>query len=81
MIEKTKEVLSIDAIDREVLSCKLQEIIVPAHNQLHYILKDGTVVNVEWQHHSRKESWTPEMKQAAREKALKRQEERSKDGR
>ena len=73
LIAKTKEILSIDAIDRKILSCRLREIVVPAHNQLRYILKDGSTVDVEWQHHSRKESWTPEMKQAAREKALKQQ--------
>lgn len=73
MIAKAKKILSIDAIDRKILSCRLWEIVVPAHNQLRYILKDSSTVNVEWQHHSRKESWTPEMKQAARERALKQQ--------
>lgn len=81
LIEKTKEILSLDEVDREVLSYRLREIIVPAHNQLRYILKDGAAVDVEWQHRSRKESWTPEMKQAAREKALKRRTERSKNER
>lgn len=70
LIEKTKEVLSVTELNREVLTDRLQEIIVPAHNQLQYILKDGTTVNVEWQHRSRRESWTPEMRQKAREKAL-----------
>lgn len=73
LIEKAKEVLALDELNREVLSDRLQEIIVPAHNRLRFIMEDGAAVNIEWQHHSRKESWTPEMKQAAREKALKRQ--------
>lgn len=68
LIEKTREVLSVNEVDRETLSTMLQEIIVTAHNQLRFILKDGTSVDVEWRHHSRKESWTPEMKQAARER-------------
>lgn len=73
LFDKAKEVLSLDEVDREALSRSLREIIVPAHYQLRFVLKDGTAVDVQWQHRSRKESWTPEMKQAAREKALKRQ--------
>ena len=76
LIEKTKEVLSVDEVDRDILSDRLQTIIAPAHNQLRFILKGDTVVDIEWRHRSRKESWTPEMKQTAREKTLKRQAER-----
>ena len=72
LIEKTREVLSLGEVNREALSERLKGIIVPAHNQLRFILKDGTTVDVEWRHHSRKESWTPEMKQAAREKVIER---------
>lgn len=73
LIDKAKEALSLDVVDREALSRSLREIIVPAHYQLRFVLKDGTAVDVQWQYRSRKESWTPEMKQAAREKALKQQ--------
>ena len=70
LIAKTKEVLTTDELNREILLERIEKIIVPAHNQLRYILQDGTVVDVQWRHRSRKESWTPEMREAARQRAL-----------
>jgi DNA invertase Pin-like site-specific DNA recombinase len=48
----------------------LVEIHVPGHNCLSFLYKNGRQVDLSWQHPSRRESWTPEMKQAAREKTL-----------
>jgi len=48
------------------------EIIVPGHNRLTFNMKDGSTVETEWRHRSRRESWTYEMKEAAAEKARKR---------
>ena len=73
LIEKTKEVLGLgaeDALDRELLLSKVKKIIVPEPHQLVFNMKDGTTITVLWQHRSRRESWTPEMREAAREKAL-----------
>ena len=70
LIEKTKEVLSVEEITRDLLEERLQGIIVPGKNKLQYSLKDGTKVNVKWGHRSRSASWTPEMRQAARERAI-----------
>ena len=50
---------------------RVTEITVPSHNRLLFRLKDGTIVETEWRHRSRRESWTEEMKQQAREAALK----------
>ena len=72
LIEKTKEVLKTDILTRELLEEKLRGITIPEHNHLNYQLKDGSSVDVFWQHRSRSSSWTPEMRQAAREKTLKR---------
>ena len=72
LIEKTKEVLGADTLTRELLGEKLRGIIVPEHNHLTYVFKDDTIVEVFWEHPSRRLSWTPEMRQAAREKTLKR---------
>jgi len=47
----------------------LKEILVPDHNQLSFIYADGRRVDLAWQHPSRRESWTLEMKEAAREHA------------
>lgn len=72
LITKTKEVLGVDELNRDVLLDQVQQIIVPANHHLQYILKDGRTVDVEWRHRSRSESWTREMREAARQRALER---------
>lgn len=73
LIEKAKEVLCVDTLNRNAITKMVKEIVVIDHNKLQFILLDGSIVDVVWQHHSRKNSWTPEMRQAARERALERQ--------
>lgn len=71
LIDKAREVLnlSIDApFSREVLLERISKIVVPADHQLIFHMKNNTTVTVEWQYKSRSESWTPEMRQAARER-------------
>lgn len=70
LIAKTSEVLGITDFDRETLMTNIKEIRVPRHNLLVYVFHDGHVEEITWQHKSRKESWTEEMKQKAREKSL-----------
>lgn len=70
LIEKTKAVLETDTLTRNLLSQKLKAIIVPQPNCLQYIFRDGSAIDVEWHYPSRKLSWTDEMRQSAREKAL-----------
>ena len=72
LIEKTLEILDIPSLNREILLKRVQQIVVPAHNRLHYILQDGTEIEAVWQHHSRRESWTPEMREQARQQTLSR---------
>ena len=76
LIEKTSKVLEVSKISREIIAENISRILVPEHNRLIYELCDSTAVEVEWQHRSRRESWTPEMKQTAREKTLARQGEK-----
>lgn len=80
LLEKAREVLCADTITRELLAENLIDITVPEHNHLIFRLKDGSLVDVYWKHPSRSLSWTPEMRQEARERALKQQERRH-DGR
>ena len=70
LIEKTMEVLGISALNREILLEQIRQIIVPAHSRLRFILRDGTVVDTQWRHRSRRESWTDEMKESARQRTL-----------
>lgn len=74
----TAEVLGVTDFDREMLTAQVKEIQVPGHNRLVYVFHDGSTKEVSWQHRSRKESWTEEMKQKAREKALQQAERRRK---
>jgi len=48
----------------------LAEIQIPGSNRLIFLYADGRQADLSWQHPSRRESWTPEMKQAAREKSM-----------
>lgn len=78
LVEKTKEVLGIDEINNEILKNHLEAIIVPGPYRLIYRLPDGDEIEIEWQHKSRRDSWTPEMRQRAREKAIAQHKNRSK---
>lgn len=71
LIEKTKEVLGTDTLSRALLEEKLVCITIPEHNHMTFDLKDGRSIDVFWKHTSRSKSWTPEMRQMARERALK----------
>ncbi|MDD4688312.1 MAG: recombinase family protein [Eubacteriales bacterium] len=46
----------------------IEKITVPEHNILHFRLKNGDATVIEWQNPSRREAWTPEMREAARQK-------------
>ena len=48
----------------------LREILVPGPNRLTFQYKDGRQVELSWRHPSRRESWTPEMRERARQHAL-----------
>ena len=77
LVEKTKEVLHYPHdLDRGILRKRIKEIVVLPDTRLMYRLTDGSEQIVSWQNRSRKESWTPEMKEAARQRALKQQAER-----
>ena len=68
LIQKTAEVFGLKELDEQVLKDHIIKIQVPEHNRLIYIFKDGHTEEVVWQNPSRRESWTDEMKQAARER-------------
>lgn len=79
LIEKTSEVLGTADWDRETLLSSISEIWVPEHNLLMYVFRDGHTEEVAWQNPSRRESWSDEMKQTARERQLRMIERRRKD--
>jgi len=72
LIEKTKSVLGVEDLTREILVERICHI-VATNQKLTFYLKNGACVDTEWEYASRSTSWTPEMRQAAREKTLARQ--------
>ena len=70
LIQLMQDELRVDQIDNETLLSQLSGILVPCHHKLILQYQDGTEKEVEWKHRSRSESWTPEMRQQARERAL-----------
>lgn len=67
--EKTARVLSVEKLNREVLK-NIKEIRVPGRGRLIYIWKNGKEVEVSWQNPSRRDSWTEEMRETARQHTL-----------
>ncbi len=70
LIQKTCEVLGLTELDEAILRAKIAKILAPEKNTLVFVFKDGSEKRVEWQHASRRQSWTPEMKEAARARAI-----------
>ena len=65
------EALGLDDFDADVLRSKITAIRAKNGNDLVFYFRDGTERTVHWTDRSRSESWTPEMKTAAREYARK----------
>ena len=76
LISKTKETLGLAELNADILRKHISAIHIPAHNRLVYLFTDGHTEEMSWHNPSRRESWTPEMKQAARERQLALIEER-----
>ena len=71
----TADVLGLAAFDGEVFKAQINRIEVPRANRLVFIFKDGSRDERTWKDRSRSESWTPEMREAARQRALKQRRE------
>ena len=74
LIAVTAEVMGTDNFNAEALHNKITDIRVAEGNTLVFCFKDGTEAVKRWADRSRAESWTPEMRDAARKKTLERGE-------
>ena len=74
----TKAVLQKDEITCDVLSERLDKVVIEEHRRLLFVFKDGSSKEVNWQYPPRSASWTPEMRRQAAERA-KNQGRRKKD--
>lgn len=67
---KIAEVLRRDDFDGSIMKMMVSEIRVPDHNQLTFIFVGGSEYSIDWGNPSRSKSWTPEMREAAWQRQL-----------
>ena len=61
------DVMGTDGFDENEFSAQIDHIEIPDDNRLVFVFQDGHQAERTWAHRSRRESWTDEMKQKARE--------------
>ena len=66
----TLDVLDIGALSAKVVKSRITEIRVEKGNVVVFCMEDGSEIVKRWKDRSRAESWTPEMKEQARQRAL-----------
>ena len=66
----TCEVLGEGSIDSDMVRSKITAIRADKNNVVVYCMDDGSEIAKRWKDRSRAESWTPEMKEKARQRAL-----------
>jgi DNA invertase Pin-like site-specific DNA recombinase len=70
LLDVTADALGLAEFDPAIFRDKVAEIHVPGFNRLLFVFRDGRQTEVTWADRSRRDSWTDEMKQAARERQL-----------
>lgn len=68
--EHAKEIIGKENITREDILANFGKIIIPKNRQILFITKSEEAILREWEHKSRSESWTPEMREKARMRSL-----------
>ena len=75
ILRAAADALGQDCFEEYKFSRKIERIEVTGPNRFRFIFKNGNSIECEWEDRSRSESWTDEMKQAARERDQKRRQE------
>lgn len=70
LIQISCDVLQMTKFDQKIFMKQIKQIDVPEPNLLVFHLNDGSSVKRSWQDRSRRESWTPEMREEARRRAI-----------
>lgn len=70
LTEFAKEILGVSEVTRSLAVKKISYIEAFNGNKVVFHLKDGQVIEKVWKDITRRDSWTPEMKEAARKKSL-----------
>jgi len=66
-----QQVLGVDELTDGLVQNSIDYIEAFNENKIVYYFKDGRIHEAFWKDRSRRESWTPEMKEMARQRALK----------
>jgi len=70
IVEASKDVLGLEQYDNAIFNSKVNQIIVKPNRLLEFHMKDGKIIDYHWEHESRSKSWTPKMKEQARERSI-----------
>jgi hypothetical protein len=70
LIAESAAALGLPAFDEDAFKERIERIDVLEPNHLLFVFKDGHTVERVWRDRSRAESWTPEMKETARQRTL-----------
>lgn len=68
----TRQVLGVQYLSENILQERLLRIVALPDNEVAFYLTDGEVVTKRWENPSRRESWTSQMREKARDSALQR---------
>jgi len=68
--EKCAEILGLEEYDSAVFKTRIAALTVPDDGVLAFTFKDGTEQTIRWENRSRRDSWTDDMKQSARERIM-----------
>lgn len=63
-------VLGIEGFDAEAFDARVIRIKVIAPNSVRFVMRDGQEIDMQWKDRSRSESWTEDMRTAARDRVL-----------
>ncbi len=74
LITEMTKLLNLKEFDEQKMRGKVKKIVAKNNNMLEVHLKSGEISMVQWKDRSRSESWTPEMREKARQRYLARKE-------
>lgn len=64
------DILGVSVLDDQLFGRKIRYITVPKRNELDFHLVDGTKIHRTWDDRSRRNSWTPEMREQAKQRSI-----------
>lgn len=74
LLQTTANVLGLEEFDEEAFAAAIECVHVTGPNSLRYIFRNGQEQEVVWQDHSRRDSWTDDMRVQAADHARRRYE-------